>query len=112
MGRVSLKICREASAGKMGIFGFRLSRRSQTQAGPSGLGFEAPGQIVYKLGVMKKLFLLSACMALLTGCATWKEQPFTFVQMCDPQLGMGGYEADVARFKQAVKQINALKPDF
>jgi 3',5'-cyclic AMP phosphodiesterase CpdA len=32
--------------------------------------------------------------------------------MCDPQLGMGGYEADVARFKQAVAQINALKPDF
>jgi 3',5'-cyclic AMP phosphodiesterase CpdA len=32
--------------------------------------------------------------------------------MCDPQLGMGGYEADVARFKQAVKQINVLKPDL
>ena len=35
-----------------------------------------------------------------------------FVQMCDPQLGMGGYEADKDRFKQAVKQINALDPAF
>jgi len=50
---------------------------------------------------MKKLLLLSALVALLAGCASWHEQPFTFVQMCDPQLGMGGYEADVARFKQA-----------
>ena len=39
-------------------------------------------------------------------------QPFTFAQLCDPQLGFGGYEHDVASFKQAVKQINALKPAF
>ena len=39
-------------------------------------------------------------------------QPFTFVQLCDPQLGFGGYEHDVATFTQAVKQINALRPDF
>jgi len=39
-------------------------------------------------------------------------QPFTFVQLCDPQLGMGGYEHDVETFKQAVAQINLLKPDF
>lgn len=39
-------------------------------------------------------------------------EPFTFVQMCDTQLGFGGYEKDVKSFKQAVKQINALKPDF
>src|SRR5438270_8580224 len=61
---------------------------------------------------MKKLFLLSIFTALLAGCASWHEQQFTFVQMCDPQLGMGGYEADVARFTQSVNQINALKPDF
>ena len=41
-----------------------------------------------------------------------KEAPFTFVQICDTQLGMGGYERDVNSFKQAVKQINARKPDF
>jgi predicted phosphodiesterase len=32
--------------------------------------------------------------------------------MCDTQLGMGGYEHDVATFKAAVKQINAMKADF
>ncbi len=41
-------------------------------------------------------------------------EKFSFVQMCDTQLGMGGYEHDVATFKAAVKQINAMasKPDF
>lgn len=37
---------------------------------------------------------------------------FSFIQMCDPQLGMGVYEKDVSRFKQAVKQINELDVDF
>src|SRR5438105_4352273 len=39
-------------------------------------------------------------------------QEFSFVQMCDPQFGMGGYQEDMERFTQAVKQINELKPDF
>ena len=39
-------------------------------------------------------------------------QPFTFVQICDPQLGKGGYEHDLKTFEQAVVQTNALKPDF
>lgn len=37
---------------------------------------------------------------------------FTFVQLCDPQLGFGGYERDVESLRQAVRQINALKPDL
>lgn len=37
---------------------------------------------------------------------------FTFVQMCDTQLGMGGYQHDVHNFETAVTQINALGPDF
>lgn len=37
---------------------------------------------------------------------------FSFVQLCDPQLGMGGYEADSIRFEQAVRQINAMDADF
>jgi 3',5'-cyclic AMP phosphodiesterase CpdA len=41
-----------------------------------------------------------------------KQEPFSFVQMCDTQLGMGGYEHDVMTFKLAVKQINSMKPDF
>ena len=39
-------------------------------------------------------------------------KPFSFVQLCDPQLGMGGYEHDVATFTQSVKFINALAPEF
>jgi len=37
---------------------------------------------------------------------------FRVVQLCDTQLGFGGYEHDVRSFSRAVKQINALKPDF
>lgn len=40
-------------------------------------------------------------------------EAFTFVQVSDPQLGWGfGYENDVNSFKQAVRRINSLKPDF
>jgi len=41
-----------------------------------------------------------------------EDHTFTFVQLCDTQLGFGGYEHDVKSFKQAVQQINALKPAF
>jgi hypothetical protein len=37
---------------------------------------------------------------------------FTFVQMCDTQLGMGGYEHDIKTFRQAVNQINDMNADF
>ena len=52
---------------------------------------------------------------LLVFCMSFTEKEkasFTFVQLCDTQLGMGGYEHDLKSFKQAVKQINALHPDF
>ena len=41
-------------------------------------------------------------------------EPFTFAQVCDPQLGMPGpgYEQSVASFRQAVRRVNALRPDF
>lgn len=39
---------------------------------------------------------------------------FEFVQICDTQLGFGadGYDSDVKSFRQAVRQINAMKPAF
>lgn len=37
---------------------------------------------------------------------------FTFAQLCDPQLGFGGYEHDMKTFRQAVVQVNDLSPDF
>ena len=45
-------------------------------------------------------------------CSEKEQQPFSFIQICDTQLGMGGYEHDLKTFEQAVKQINELKPDF
>ncbi len=43
-----------------------------------------------------------------------KQQRTRIVQICDTQLGFGaaGYEADVASFRQAVRQINEIKPDL
>lgn len=39
-------------------------------------------------------------------------EAFRFAHVCDTQLGMGGYEHDLATFEQAVAQINALGVDF
>jgi len=43
-----------------------------------------------------------------------EDKTFTFAQISDTQLGFGinGYEHDINSFKQAVKQINVLNPDF
>ena len=62
----------------------------------------------------RREFLRTAvlCAAAVVVAQTALAETFTFVQMCDTQLGMGGYEHDVNSFKEAVKQINALKPDF
>ncbi|MCV9385275.1 metallophosphoesterase [Reichenbachiella ulvae] len=59
--------------------------------------------------INKYLYLL-----IIVGFFACKQVPpsFTFVQLCDTQLGMGGYEHDKASFEQAVKQINALDPAF
>ena len=53
---------------------------------------------------------MSLCVSMSRGAS--ESQTFTFVQICDTQLGMGGYEHDVKAFKQAVAQINQLEPDF
>ncbi|WP_242203027.1 metallophosphoesterase [Aestuariivivens insulae] len=53
-----------------------------------------------------------ALFVLNISCAKKEQKPFSFVQLCDTQLGMGGYMHDLKTFKQAVKQINALNPDF
>ena len=58
------------------------------------------------------LFSLATVASVVAAQLSKEPQPFSFVQMCDTQLGMGGYEHDVATFKQAVKQINALPVDF
>lgn len=59
-----------------------------------------------------KIAILSAFLFLNISCSQKVQKPFSFVQLCDTQLGMGGYEHDIQSFKQAVKLINELKPDF
>jgi 3',5'-cyclic AMP phosphodiesterase CpdA len=54
------------------------------------------------------IFLISSLYTQETG----DRESFTFVQICDTQSGMGGYEHDVETFTRAVKKINELKPDF
>jgi len=49
---------------------------------------------------------------LISGCAHQPPRPFSFVQMCDPQIGFENYEAELARLRQAVKQINTSQADF
>ena len=64
--------------------------------------------MMFRFNKLLIILLLFFCMS----CTQKKQQPFSFVQLSDPQLGMGGYEHDVNTFKLAVKQINELKPDF
>ena len=58
---------------------------------------------------------LGAAAIILSSCASkpsTQSRDFSFVQLCDTQLGMGGYEHDVEIFCQAVERINDLNPDF
>ncbi|GAA5225250.1 metallophosphoesterase [Membranihabitans marinus] len=57
-------------------------------------------------------FIIAAYLILAFSCTEKENNDFTFVQMCDTQLGMGGYEHDVKNFEWAVNQINELNPDF
>jgi 3',5'-cyclic AMP phosphodiesterase CpdA len=56
--------------------------------------------------------MIIAILQLFISCNGPHQESFTFVQLCDTQLGMGGYEHDVLSFELAVKQINELNPDF
>jgi len=60
--------------------------------------------------------LIALVVAFVMPCAAAGDaeggQPFQVVQLCDTQLGMGGYDHDVATFRLAVKHINRLAPDF
>ena len=64
--------------------------------------------------IMKQInnYVIISILVLLISCTEKKQEPFSFAQLCDTQLGMGGYEHDLKSFRMAVKQINILKPDF
>ena len=61
---------------------------------------------------LNKYAILIVLLVLNISCTKREQKPFSFVQLCDTQLGMGGYEHDLKTFKQAIKQINELNPDF
>jgi len=57
-------------------------------------------------------YLIILLIVFLISCTEEKVDPFTFVQLCDTQLGFGGYEHDIQSFNIAVKHINRLNPEF
>ena len=59
-----------------------------------------------------KITILSSFLFFSISCSQKVQEPFSFVQLCDTQLGMGGYTHDIQSFEQAVKQINEIDPDF
>lgn len=64
---------------------------------------------------MQALFrkiLIVVLFIITVSCGRSNQQPFSFVQICDPQLGMGGYKHDLESFQNAVNQINGMNPDF
>jgi len=64
------------------------------------------------MNLLRSRYIFFLALVLFISCGREKQEPFTFVQMCDPQLGMGGYEHDVRTFRQAVEKINEIAPDF
>lgn len=57
-------------------------------------------------------YIIIALLVFSISCTQREQKPFSFVQLCDTQLGMGGYEHDLKTLSQAVKQINELDCDF
>jgi len=57
-------------------------------------------------------YLVIVILLICVSCNAIRQKPFSFVQICDPQLGMGGYKHDLGTLKQAVEQINKLNCDF
>ncbi|HWQ92193.1 MAG TPA: metallophosphoesterase [Clostridia bacterium] len=52
------------------------------------------------------------CTAVAAEQPAAKAEPFTFVQLCDPQIGFKDYAVELKRLQQAVARINQERPDF
>ena len=61
--------------------------------------------------IVRSVCLFTAC-AFAPFLTAQAAEEFTIIQMCDTQLGMGGYAHDVDAFNKAVVEINALAPDW
>lgn len=60
----------------------------------------------------KRLKNLLWIMLLVLSFTVRAQEQLTFVQLCDPQLGFGGYQHDSLCLVQAVEQINEIRPDL
>lgn len=58
------------------------------------------------------VFRIMLLFALLLASCAGKNESFSFVQLCDPQLGMGGYVEDQNSFRLAIEKINDMDVDF
>jgi DNA repair exonuclease SbcCD nuclease subunit len=60
------------------------------------------------------VFVFLICWTIRTDATAEKSGLLRIAQLCDPQLGFGrdGFDADVERFEQEVKQVNELSPDL
>lgn len=58
--------------------------------------------------------LIIVLLAFSISCTSKKQKAFSFVQLCDTQLGFGleSYETDLGIFRQTVARVNELNPDF
>ena len=62
------------------------------------------------------LLLCALIVLLVSGSIAWADDPFFFIQMTDPQLGMAtrdhGFARESASFEAAIAAANRLKPAF
>ena len=82
----------------------RLVERSQQE--------KAKDQRRTAKGSIGARLLVGVALVLMLGPSSFGQEPFSFVQLCDPQLCRYGCEHDAAMFRLAVEYINALQPDF
>ncbi len=61
---------------------------------------------------LQLVFFVLLAPSIYTVSCTNKKDGFSFIQVCDPQLGMGGYNHDTTTLRQAVNKINEMDCDF
>jgi predicted phosphodiesterase len=68
--------------------------------------------IIRRLAGALRVFLCILGVSFFAEARAATDTRFSFIQLCDPQLGMTDYKEDIGSLQQAVKQINSLAPDF
>jgi DNA repair exonuclease SbcCD nuclease subunit len=68
----------------------------------------------FKMTAVMVVFSFLVCWNICADDNVEQSSLLRIAQLCDPQLGFGkdGFDADVERFEQEVKQVNELSPDL